>query len=115
MKAESHNHPPSALEPFQGAATGVGGIIRDIFAMGARPVALLDSLRFGHLDNGRNGYLFTGVVGGIAAYGDCMGIPTVAGEVYFDETYEGNPVVNVICVGVVREAMEKWSAPPYVD
>ncbi|MFQ6066680.1 MAG: phosphoribosylformylglycinamidine synthase subunit PurL [bacterium] len=102
MKAESHNH-PSAVEPFQGAATGVGGIIRDIFTMGARPVALLDSLRFGHLENGRNRYLFTGVVGGIAAYGNCIGIPTVGGEVYFDETYEGNPVVNVMCVGVVRK------------
>ncbi|MBA7469172.1 Phosphoribosylformylglycinamidine synthase subunit PurL [subsurface metagenome] len=102
IKAESHNH-PSAVEPFQGAATGVGGIIRDIFTMGARPVALLDSLRFGHLDNGRNRYLFTGVVGGIAAYGNLIGIPTVGGEVYFDETYEGNPVVNVMCVGVARK------------
>ena len=102
MKAESHNH-PSAVEPFQGAATGVGGIIRDIFTMGARPVALLDSLRFGHLENGRNRYLFTGVVGGIAAYGNCIGLPTVGGEVYFDETYEGNPVVNVMCVGVARK------------
>ena len=102
IKAESHNH-PSAVEPFQGAATGVGGIIRDIFTMGARPVALLDSLRFGHLENGRNRYLFTGVVGGIGAYGNCIGIPTVGGEVYFDETYEGNPVVNVMCVGVARK------------
>ncbi len=101
MKMESHNH-PSAVEPFQGAATGVGGIIRDIFTMGARPIALLDSLRFGHLGNGRNRYLFDGVVGGIAAYGNCMGIPTVGGEVYFDETYEGNPLVNVMCVGVAR-------------
>ena len=101
MKMESHNH-PSAVEPFQGAATGVGGIIRDIFTMGARPIALLDSLRFGHLGNGRNRYLFGGVVGGIAAYGNCMGIPTVGGEVYFDETYEGNPLVNVMCVGVAR-------------
>jgi phosphoribosylformylglycinamidine synthase len=102
MKAESHNH-PSAVEPFQGAATGVGGIIRDIFTMGARPVALLDSLRFGHLENGRNRYLFGGVVGGIAAYGNCLGIPTVGGEVYFDETYEGNPIVNVMCVGIARK------------
>jgi len=101
MKMESHNH-PSAVEPFQGAATGVGGIIRDIFTMGARPIALLDSLRFGHLGNGHNRYLFSGVVGGIAAYGNCMGIPTVGGEVYFDETYEGNPLVNVMCVGVAR-------------
>ncbi|GAH02803.1 unnamed protein product, partial [marine sediment metagenome] len=102
MKAESHNH-PSAVEPFQGATTGVGGIIRDIFTMGARPVALLNSLRFGPLNNGRNRYLFTGVVGGIAAYGNCMGIPTVGGEVYFDETYEGNPIVNVMCVGVIKK------------
>jgi len=110
MKAESHNH-PSAVEPFQGATTGVGGIIRDIFTMGARPIALLNSLRFGHLNNGRNRYLFTGVVGGIAAYGNCMGIPTVGGEVYFDRTYEGNPVVNVMCVGVVKkEALTKAKA-----
>ncbi len=102
MKAESHNH-PSAIEPFQGATTGVGGIIRDIFTMGARPIALLNSLRFGPLNNGRNRYLFTGIVGGIAAYGNCMGIPTVGGEVYFDGTYEGNPLVNVMCVGVVKK------------
>lgn len=102
MKAESHNH-PSAIEPFQGATTGVGGIIRDIFTMGARPVALLNSLRFGYLNNGRNRYLFTGVVGGIAAYGNSIGIPTVGGEVYFDETYEGNPIINVMCVGVIKK------------
>jgi len=102
MKAESHNH-PSAVEPFQGAATGVGGIIRDIFTMGARPVALLNSLRFGPLEKGRNRYLFTGVVGGIASYGNCIGIPTVGGEVYFDQTYEGNPLVNVMCVGIVEK------------
>jgi len=101
MKAESHNH-PSAVEPFQGAATGVGGIIRDIFTMGARPIALLNSLRFGPLEKGRNRYLFTGVVGGIASYGNCVGIPTVGGEVYFDQTYEGNPLVNVMCVGIVK-------------
>lgn len=101
MKMESHNH-PSAVEPFQGASTGVGGILRDIFTMGARPIALLDSLRFGPLDNGRNRYLLSSVVGGIAAYGNCMGIPTVGGEVCFDETYEGNPLVNVMCVGVAR-------------
>ncbi len=101
MKMESHNH-PSAVEPFQGASTGVGGILRDIFTMGARPIALLDSLRFGPLDNGRNRYLLGGVVGGIAAYGNCMGIPTVGGEICFDETYEGNPLVNVMGVGVAR-------------
>ena len=102
MKMESHNH-PSAVEPFQGASTGVGGILRDIFTMGARPIALLDSLRFGPLDIDRNRYLFTGVVGGIAAYGNCVGIPTVGGEIYFDDTYEDNPLVNVMCVGVVKK------------
>ena len=99
MKIESHNH-PSAIEPYQGAATGIGGIVRDIFAMGARPIALLDSLRFGPLDEPRNRYLFTGVVAGIAGYGNCLGIPTVGGEVYFQEAYSHNPLVNVMCVGV---------------
>lgn len=123
FKMESHNH-PSAVEPFQGAATGVGGIVRDIFTMGARPVAALDSLRFGPIREedarlGRdvsgeagvadlraevatNRRLFTGVVAGIAHYGNCFGIPTVAGEVYFDPTYSGNPLVNVFCLGVLR-------------
>ncbi|MGN7454748.1 phosphoribosylformylglycinamidine synthase subunit PurL [Paenibacillus pasadenensis] len=100
FKIESHNH-PSAVEPYQGAATGVGGIIRDIFSMGARPVALLNSLRFGNLDNDRVKYLFEHVVGGIAGYGNCIGIPTVAGEVMFDESYEGNPLVNAMCVGLI--------------
>ncbi|WP_276356624.1 phosphoribosylformylglycinamidine synthase subunit PurL [Cohnella caldifontis] len=100
FKIESHNH-PSAVEPYQGAATGVGGIIRDIFSMGARPIALLNSLRFGKLDNERVRYLFTHVVGGIAGYGNCIGIPTVAGEVMFDEAYEGNPLVNAMCVGLI--------------
>jgi phosphoribosylformylglycinamidine synthase len=99
MKIESHNH-PSAIEPYQGAATGIGGIVRDIFAMGARPIALLDSLRFGPLSEQRNRYLFTGVVAGIAGYGNCMGIPTVGGEIYFEEAYSQNPLVNVMCVGV---------------
>ncbi|HLB12517.1 MAG TPA: phosphoribosylformylglycinamidine synthase subunit PurL, partial [Dehalococcoidia bacterium] len=99
FKMESHNH-PSAIEPYQGAATGVGGIIRDIFTMGARPVALLDSLRFGPLDRERNRYLFSGVVGGIAGYGNCIGIPTVGGEVYFAGAYSSNPLVNVMCVGI---------------
>ena len=99
MKIESHNH-PSAIEPYQGAATGVGGIVRDIFAMGARPIALLDSLRFGPLDEPRNRYLFGGVVAGIAGYGNCLGIPTVGGEVYFEKAYSHNPLVNVMCVGV---------------
>jgi len=101
MKTESHNH-PSAVEPFQGAATGVGGIIRDIFTMGARPIALLNSLCFGPLEKSRNRYLFSGVVEGIASYGNCMGIPTIGGQVYFDETYEGNPLVNVMCVGIAK-------------
>jgi phosphoribosylformylglycinamidine synthase subunit PurL len=100
FKIESHNH-PSAVEPYQGAATGVGGIIRDIFSMGARPVALLNSLRFGRLENDRVKYLFENVVSGIAGYGNCIGIPTVAGEVMFDESYEGNPLVNAMCVGLI--------------
>ena len=101
MKIESHNH-PSAVEPYQGAATGVGGIVRDIFTMGARPIALLDSLRFGPLTEPRNRYLFQGIVGGIGGYGNCLGIPTVGGEVYFDDTYSGNPLVNAMCVGVIE-------------
>ena len=121
FKMESHNH-PSAIEPFQGAATGVGGIIRDIFTMGARPEFCLNSLRFGEIDNcsggrvGRNAgdtpatteklasnrRLFTGVVSGIAHYGNCIGIPTIGGEIFFDESFEGNPLVNVFCLGVLR-------------
>ncbi|SFM06986.1 phosphoribosylformylglycinamidine synthase [Paenibacillus sp. 1_12] len=100
FKIESHNH-PSAIEPFQGAATGVGGIIRDIFSMGARPIAVLNSLRFGNLKNDRVKYLFEHVVSGIAGYGNCIGIPTVGGEVMFDESYEGNPLVNAMCVGLI--------------
>lgn len=100
FKVESHNH-PSAIEPFQGAATGVGGIIRDILCMGARPIALLNSLRFGRLDSPRVKYLFNGVVSGIAWYGNCMGIPTVGGEVYFNRNYEGNPLVNAMCIGIL--------------
>ncbi len=112
FKMESHNH-PSAIEPFQGAATGVGGIIRDIFTMGARPEFCLNSLRFGpiarspksKISNSRlaaNRRLFTGVVSGIAHYGNCVGIPTIGGEIYFDESFEGNPLVNVFCLGVLR-------------
>ncbi|MGE5618372.1 MAG: phosphoribosylformylglycinamidine synthase subunit PurL [Sphingomonadaceae bacterium] len=101
FKIESHNH-PSAVEPYQGAATGVGGIVRDIFTMGARPMALLDSLRFGPPSERRNQYLVSGVVGGIAGYGNCLGVPTVAGEVYFEDSYTGNPLVNAMCVGLVR-------------
>jgi phosphoribosylformylglycinamidine synthase II len=100
FKMESHNH-PSAIEPYQGAATGVGGIIRDVFSMGARPIALLNSLRFGELDNPRTKYLFENVVAGIAGYGNCIGIPTVGGEVVFDQSYEGNPLVNAMCVGLI--------------
>jgi len=100
FKVESHNH-PSAIEPYQGAATGVGGIIRDVFSMGARPIALLNSLRFGELETPRTKYLFENVVAGIAGYGNCMGIPTVGGEVVFDGCYEGNPLVNAMCVGLI--------------
>src|SRR5207244_2005329 len=99
FKIESHNH-PSAIEPYQGAATGVGGIIRDVIAMGARPIALLDSLRFGPLpESSRH---FEGVVAGIGAYGNCIGIPTVGGEIYFEDCYANNPLVNAMCVGLVR-------------
>jgi len=106
FKMESHNH-PSAIEPFQGAATGVGGIIRDIFTMGARPEFCLNSLRFGPITGdspnvAANRRLFAGVVSGIAHYGNCIGIPTIGGEIYFDESFEGNPLVNVFCLGVLR-------------
>ncbi|WP_280738906.1 MULTISPECIES: phosphoribosylformylglycinamidine synthase subunit PurL [unclassified Enterococcus] len=100
FKAESHNH-PSAVEPYEGAATGVGGIIRDIFSMGARPIAILDSLRFGELDNERTKYLLEEIVSGISGYGNCIGIPTVSGEVAFDACYSGNPLVNAMCVGLI--------------
>ena len=103
FKVESHNH-PSAVEPFQGAATGVGGILRDIFTMGARPIANLNSLRFGPLDNPRNRYLFEHVVAGISHYGNCVGVPTVAGEIYFNDTYSGNPLVNAMSVGIVERS-----------
>ena len=102
FKIESHNH-PSAVEPYQGAATGVGGILRDVFTMGARPVALLNSLRFGPLDYPRNRYLFAGVVRGVGDYGNCVGVPTLGGEVNFAPGYTGNPLVNAMCVGLLRE------------
>jgi phosphoribosylformylglycinamidine synthase len=102
FKIESHNH-PSAVEPYQGAATGVGGIMRDIFTMGARPIASLNSLRFGSIDDTRTRYLFAGVVKGIGDYGNSFGVPTVAGEVYFDESYQGNPLVNAMAVGIVKK------------
>ena len=101
MKVESHNH-PSAIEPFEGAATGVGGIIRDIFAMGARPIALLNSLRFGQPSDARTRYLLNGVIGGISSYGNCIGIPDVGGEIFFSDTYKGNPLVNAMCVGLIE-------------
>ena len=101
FKIESHNH-PSAIEPFQGAATGVGGILRDIFTMGARPIAALNSLRFGSLENARTRQIFTGVVSGIAHYGNCFGVPTVGGEVFFDEAYSGNPLVNAMAIGLME-------------
>ncbi len=100
VRIESHNH-PSAVEPYQGAATGVGGIIRDIFSMGARPIALMDPLRFGPLDDARTRYLFEGVVSGISGYGNAVGVPTVGGEVVFDECYRDNPLVNVFCLGIL--------------
>jgi len=102
FKIESHNH-PSAVEPYQGAATGVGGILRDVFTMGARPVAVLNSLRFGPLDHPRNRYLFAGVVRGVGDYGNCVGVPTLGGEVGFAPGYTGNPLVNAMCVGLLRE------------
>ncbi len=101
FKIESHNH-PSAVEPYEGAATGVGGILRDVFTMGARPVAVLDSLRFGDLDSPRVRYLFSGVVRGIGDYANCVGIPNIGGEVFFDRAYDGNPLVNAMCLGVMK-------------
>src|SRR2546428_10788557 len=102
FKIESHNH-PSFIEPYQGAATGVGGIIRDIFTMGARPIALLNSLRFGSLDDPHVRRTFSGVVAGIAGYGNSIGIPTVGGEIGFDESYTGNPLVNMFWLGIARK------------
>src|SRR5688572_8905072 len=101
FKVESHNH-PSAVEPFQGAATGVGGILRDVFALGARPIAILDSLRFGELDSARSRFLFDHVVAGIGHYGNSIGVPTIGGEVYFEDPYEQNCLVNAMCVGLAR-------------
>ena len=100
LKVESHNH-PSAVEPLQGAATGVGGIVRDILAMGARPIALLNSLRFGPPEDSQSRHLFQGVVAGISWYGNCIGVPDVAGEIFFDPAYSQNPLVNAMCVGLV--------------
>lgn len=102
FKIESHNH-PSFIEPYQGAATGIGGILRDIFTMGARPIALLDSLHFGPLSNPKNKAVMEGVVSGIAGYGNSIGVPTVGGEVYFNNCYSLNPLVNVCCLGIVEK------------
>src|SRR6478672_8038495 len=102
FKIESHNH-PSAIEPFQGAATGVGGIHRDIFTMGARPIAALNSLRFGNLEENKTQHLLAGVVHGIGHYGNCLGVPTVGGEIYFDDCYHTNPLVNAMSVGIVKK------------
>lgn len=110
FKMESHNH-PSAIEPFQGAATGLGGILRDIFTMGARPIFNLNSLRFGNLDKPSSKHLLKGVVAGVAHYGNCIGIPTVGGEIYFDSSYDGNPLVNVMSVGLLKhEELAKGAA-----
>ena len=110
FKIESHNH-PSAIEPFEGAATGVGGIVRDIFTMGARPVLLTNSLRFGDLENKQVKRLFRGVVSGISHYGNCLGIPNMGGDIYFDSCYEGNPLVNALCAGILRhEEIQKGAA-----
>ncbi|MCK5707690.1 MAG: phosphoribosylformylglycinamidine synthase subunit PurL [Candidatus Aureabacteria bacterium] len=110
FKIESHNH-PSAIEPFQGAATGVGGIIRDIFTMGAKPIAVMDSLRFGDPSKPRTKWLANGVVAGIAHYGNCIGLPTIAGETFFDSSYETNPLVNAFCLGILRhEHLAKGAA-----
>ena len=113
FKMESHNH-PSAVEPYQGAATGVGGILRDVFTMGARPIAMLDSLRFGALDDPHIRYLFRHVVRGVGDYGNCVGVPTVGGEVVFDDAYAGNPLVNAMCVGLLRheDLMRATAAGP---
>jgi len=102
LRIESHNH-PSFVEPYQGAATGVGGILRDVFTMGARPIALWDQIRFGSLDDPHNRYLFNGVVKGVAGYGNAVGVPTVGGEVEFDDCYAGNPLVNVMCLGILKQ------------
>src|SRR5881296_2428408 len=110
FKVESHNH-PSAVEPFQGAATGVGGILRDVFAVGARPIAVLDSLRFGELDSARSRFLLDRVVAGIGHYGNSVGVATVGGEVYFEAPYETNCLVNAMCVGLIeRERLIRSAA-----
>jgi phosphoribosylformylglycinamidine synthase II len=111
FKIESHNH-PSAVEPYQGAATGVGGILRDIFTMGARPIAVLDALRFGDPSNPRTRHLVDGVVRGVGGYGNCVGVPTVGGELVFDPSYQGNPLVNVMAIGLLEERRLTLAAAP---
>ena len=101
FKVESHNH-PSYVEPYQGAATGVGGIVRDILAMGARPIGVMDPLRFGPLHEPDTARVLPGIVAGVGGYGNCLGLPNIGGEVVFDRTYLGNPLVNALCVGVLR-------------
>ncbi|MGH7094802.1 MAG: AIR synthase related protein, partial [Stellaceae bacterium] len=109
FKIESHNH-PSFIEPYQGAATGVGGILRDVFTMGARPIAILDALRFGSPDHPKTRHLVAGVVAGIGGYGNCVGVPTVGGECPFDPSYNGNILVNAMCVGLARANRSVYSA-----
>ena len=111
FKIESHNH-PSAVEPYQGAATGVGGILRDIFTMGARPIGVLDALRFGEPSSARTRHLVDGVVHGVGGYGNCVGVPTVGGELVFDPSYEGNPLVNVMAIGLLEERLLTRAAAP---
>ena len=111
FKIESHNH-PSAVEPYQGAATGVGGILRDIFTMGARPIAVLDALRFGDASDARTRHLVDGVVRGVGGYGNCVGVPTVGGELVFDASYQGNPLVNVMAIGLLEERYLTLAAAP---
>ncbi|HEX7105985.1 MAG TPA: AIR synthase related protein, partial [Acidothermaceae bacterium] len=111
FKAESHNH-PSYVEPYQGAATGVGGIVRDILTMGARPIGVMDSLRFGPADAPDTRRVLPGVVAGVGGYGNCLGLPNIGGEVVFDDTYLGNPLVNALCVGVMRTDGIKLASAP---
>ncbi|HET9457000.1 MAG TPA: AIR synthase related protein, partial [Candidatus Limnocylindrales bacterium] len=111
FKIESHNH-PSAVEPYQGAATGVGGILRDIFTMGARPIGVLDALRFGDPASARTRHLVAGVVGGVGGYGNCVGVPTLGGELVFDPSYEGNPLVNVMAIGLLEERLLTLASAP---
>ena len=110
-RSSSHNH-PSYVEPYQGAATGVGGIVRDIMSMGARPIAVMDPLRFGDLDHPDTQRVLPGVVAGIGGYGNCLGLPNIGGEVVFDDCYQGNPLVNALCVGVMRTRTSTWPRPP---